>query len=207
MISISKIISSVRAGRPVSTQHGADPNTEQAPMPVRKPALVDHRPEVERLAEAIDLRIGGAPVPFDVLRVKEKDGCKIVHIYAHTPAGDDDDDDDDGSNDTENEIDNAGPSAEIKICLATEKWWKDVTGEIMYVADGNSEDGGKFISALFYLADLDDEVADVVADDNDDDDDDDEEEEEEEEEEDYVKVYHEFQPEEIDPSKGQGALE
>ncbi|TQN67926.1 hypothetical protein CSHISOI_06140 [Colletotrichum shisoi] len=189
MISISKIISSFRTGRPVSTQHGADPNTEQAPMPVRMPALVDPRPEVERIAEAIDLRIGGAPVPFDVLRVKEKDGCKIVHIYAYTPAAAaDDDDDDDGLNDTENEIDDAGPSAEINIYLATEKWWKDVTGEIMYVADGNSEDGGKFISALFYLADLDDEVAD-----DDDDDDDDE-------EKDYVKIYHEFQPEEMDPS-------
>ncbi|KAK6216537.1 hypothetical protein QIS74_06651 [Colletotrichum tabaci] len=182
MISISKIISSVKTGRPTtSTQHGADSNTEQAPMPVRKPALVGQRPEVERLAEAMDLRIGGAPVPFDVLRVKEKDGCKIVHIYAHTPA---DDDDDDGLNVTENETDGVGPSAEIEICLATEKWWKDVTGEIMYVADGNCEDGGKFISVLLDLAELNDEVA----------------EEEEEEEEEYVKVYHEFQPEEIDPS-------
>lgn len=153
-------------------------------MPVRKPALVDHRPEVERLAEAIDLRIGGAPVPFDVLRVKEKDGCKIVHIYAHTPA-DDDGDEDDGLSVTENETDDVGPSAEIEICLATEKWWRDVTSEIMYVADGNCEDGGKFISVLLYLAELNDEVA-----------------EEEEEEEEYVKVYHEFQPEEIDPSEG-----
>ncbi|TKW50452.1 hypothetical protein CTA1_5737 [Colletotrichum tanaceti] len=184
MMSISKIISHVKAGRPMSTQHAADPNAEQAPTPVTKPALVDHRPEVERLAEAIDLRIGGAPVPFDVLRVEERDGCKIVRIYAHTPAAAPADVDDDSSNDTENETDEARPSASIEICLVTEKWWKDVTGEVLYVADGNSEDGGIIISALFCLADPDDEVL----------------EEEEEEEAEYVKVYQEFQPEEMDPS-------
>ncbi|KZL81020.1 hypothetical protein CI238_03357 [Colletotrichum incanum] len=170
MVFLSKIIVGVKRVKNKFKKPRADSNTRQIPTPVRKPVIVDHRPEIEKLEEAIDLRIGGAHVPFEVLKVRNEDGCRIVQVCAHTPA------DDDGSDSTEAE---SGPKSEIELSLVMNKWWKDVAGEIMHVADGN-RDGCKIISVLFCLVDPDDEM--------------------EQDEEEYVKACHEFESEDFDLS-------
>ncbi|GKT49030.1 uncharacterized protein ColSpa_09211 [Colletotrichum spaethianum] len=138
-------------------------------MPIQKSTAVEPRPKIQKLKEAIDLRIGGAHVPFEVIKVRDKDGCKLVHVYAHIPAEDGDSD----SSDTESDS-----RTRIEISLVTDKWWKDVAGEIIYVADGNCDDGGKVISVLLCLVDPEDEV--------------------EQDEEEFVKAFYELEPENAD---------
>ncbi|KAK1980734.1 hypothetical protein LZ30DRAFT_722270 [Colletotrichum cereale] len=171
MVFLPKIISGVKHVKTKFERTGAEPNPRQAPTPVRKTVTADPRPESERLTEAIDLRIRGVHVPFKVLKVWNKNGCKNVHIYAHTPADDDDPD----VTEAESE-----QRTRIEVSLVTDKWWKDVVGEILYVADGNCDDGGKVISVLFCMVDPDDEV--------------------EAGEEEFVEVRHEFEPDDFDSS-------
>ncbi|GJC89186.1 hypothetical protein ColLi_12024 [Colletotrichum liriopes] len=173
MAFLSKIIAGVKRVNNKFKKPRADLNTRQVPTPVWKPVNENHknhRNEVEKLQKAIDLRIRGAHVPFEVLKVRDEDGCKIVQVYAHTSANSS------SSSLTEAE---SNHKPQIEISLVTEKWWKDVAGEIMHVADGNCDDGGKVISVLFCLVDPDDEVG--------------------QDEEEYVKVCHEFESEDADP--------
>ncbi|KAK1954618.1 hypothetical protein LY78DRAFT_648906 [Colletotrichum sublineola] len=167
---LSKIISGVKGVKTKLKKAETKSNPRQVPTPVRKTANADPRPETEQLADAIDLRVGGVHIPFKVLKVREKDGCKHVAIYAHTPA----DDGDTVSREAELE-----QRTRIEVSMVTDKWWKDVVGEIMYVTDGNCDDGGKVIYVLFCMVDPDDEV--------------------EEGEEEYVNVRHEFESEDVGP--------
>ncbi|KAK2004227.1 hypothetical protein LX36DRAFT_745024 [Colletotrichum falcatum] len=177
----SVIISAVKRAKTKLERTQAAPDSGQAPTPIQKTVdIADTRPETEKLTEAIDLRVGGVHVPFNVLRAAEyKDGCKAVEIYAHTPADDDNGGGGGGSGDPDATEAESGKSTRIEVSLVTEKWWKDVVGEVTYVADGNCDDGGKVIYVLFCLVDPDDEV--------------------EEGEEEYVKVRHEFESEDADP--------
>ncbi|KAK1566274.1 uncharacterized protein LY79DRAFT_674827 [Colletotrichum navitas] len=93
----------------------AEPDHRQARTPVRKTvAAADPRPETEKLADAIDLHVGGVRIPFKVFYVRDKGGCKHVKIYAHKTA------DDDGDPDATN--DKSGRRTRIEVSLLTGKW-------------------------------------------------------------------------------------
>ncbi|KAK2065593.1 hypothetical protein LY76DRAFT_679248 [Colletotrichum caudatum] len=172
MYFLSTVLSGVKRIKTKLSRTRAEPSHRQAPMPLQKTvAALDPRPETEKLENSIDLRIKNVHVPFKVLKVRDEGGCKHVQIYAHTPADDDDDPDSIKAG--------AEQDTRIEASLITEKWWKDVPGEIMYVTDSNCNDGGKVIYVLFCMVDPDDEV--------------------EEDEQDYVQVRLEFEPEDVDP--------
>ncbi|KAK2046010.1 hypothetical protein LZ31DRAFT_593592 [Colletotrichum somersetense] len=170
MVFLSAIITGVKRIKTKLPKTRAKPSHKQAPTHLQKTvALSDPRPETEKLEDAIDLRIKGVHVPFKLLRVREKGGCKHVQIYAHTPV------DDGGDPDAAKAKSEQG--TQIEVSLVTDKCWKDVIGEIIYVADSNCDDGGKVIHVLFCMVDPDNEV---------------------EDEEEYIKVRHEFEPEYFD---------
>ncbi|EFQ35086.1 hypothetical protein CGRA01v4_11743 [Colletotrichum graminicola] len=172
MIFLSTIVSGVKHVKAKLSRARAEPDRRQARTPLRKiAAAADPRPETEKLADAIDLHVGGVHVPFKVLTVRDKGRYKHVKIYAHTTA-------DDGGDPDETKAE-SGQRTRIEVSLVTDKWWKDVIGEIVYVADGNCDDGGKVMYVLFCMVDPDDEVG--------------------EGEEEYVEVRHEFESEDIDP--------
>ncbi|KAK2023001.1 hypothetical protein LX32DRAFT_698266 [Colletotrichum zoysiae] len=170
MAFLSTIITGVKRIKTRLSKTRAKPSHKQAPTPLQKTVAVsDPRHETEKLEDAIDLRIKGVKVPFKVLGVRDKGGCKHVQIYAHTPV------DDGGDPDTEKAESEEG--SQIEVSLVTDKWWKDVVGEVMYVADSNCDGGGKVIYVLFCMVDPDDEV---------------------EDEEECIMVRHEFESEDFD---------